>query len=530
VSGPEPRVKSAPGGFGGRTLLAAALAFAGAALLLYAPALPAPFFSDDVLYLEHDPAFVLPARSTLRRVLLEPWFANWSPLHRALLWAEWRAFGASPLPYRVLNVGLHAGAALALATAARRGGLSRGAALAAGALLLVHPAAVEAVAWISQSKTLLCVGLSLAALERWLAHLAVPARRRLAAALALGSAALLAKPAALPLPAILLGAAACAGADLRRAARALAPLAAVAAVVLVRNLLAQARGGGVAEWFGGSPLATAAILPWLAWRYVRLAFAPTGLVHGVHPAPVAAPADPALWGPLLGLAAAAAIALALCRLLPRTTGEEDRPAPSCAFGPLWFAAMLAPVLQLVPMQTVYADRYLYAALPGALWLVAQLGDDAARAGGPRARRALAAAAVLLAVAFAAGTSARARVWADPEALYREATVAFPLGVQGWTGLGATLHERGDLDGADAAYRRALALRPRDAQVRYLLARARLARGERARALYDLEAALRIGSGHYDRAWMTRAAQQLRRRGVTPLADPPTDAPAEEAPP
>jgi len=515
VSGAAAGVKSDGGGLGAPTLLGAALVFAGVGLLLYAPCLAAPFLADDVLYLESNPSFALPAALAWRRVLIEPYFANWSPLHHALLWAEWQAFGAWTLPYRVVNVALHAGAATALAAAARRGGLSRAAALAAGALFLAHPAASEAVAWISQSKTLVCVGLSLAALERWLAHLRAPVRGRLLAALALGIAALLAKPAALPLPAILLAAAAGGRAPLRRAALELAPLALAAGVVLALNLRAQALEGGVGEWFGGSPLATARILPWVAWRYVRLAFAPAGVVHGVHPAPVHAIADPAFWGPLLALAGAGAAVVFLC---------WRRPAR--ALGPAWFALMLVPVLQLVPMQIVFADRYLYAALPGALWLAAQLGDDAARAGGRRFARALAAGTTAVALVFALATRERARVWADPEALYREATLAFPLGRQGWTGLGAVLHQRGDLDGAAAAYQRSLAVHPRDAQVRYLLARVRLRQGDRARALYDLEEALRLGPGHYERGWMARTAQRLRRRGVAPLAD----APPEEPPP
>lgn len=511
MNAPGPAVKPEAPGLGGRTLLAAALLFTAAALLVYAPVLGAPFLSDDVLYLESNPTFALPFRAALRRVLLEPYFANWSPLHHALLWAEWRLFGAWAAPYHVVSVALHAGVAVTLAAAARRGGLSRGAALAAGALLLVHPAASEAVAWISQSKTLLCVGLSLAALERWLAHLAAPGRGRLAAALALGAAALFAKPAALPLPAVLWGAALVRRADWRRAALDLGPLVLAAAFVLARNLRAQALEGGVGEWFGGSPLATARILPWVAWRYVRLAVAPIGVVHGVQPAPASA-----FWGPLLALAVAGAAVLALCRR------RRER-----ALGPLWFVLLLAPVLQLVPMPLVYADRYLYAALPGALWLVAQLGDEAAQAAGRRAARAIAAGGAALLLVFAAGTAARARVWSDPETLYREATRAFPLGPAGWTGLGAVLHRRGDLDGAAAAYRRSLALRPRDAQVRYLLARVRLRQGDRARALYDLEEALRLGPGHYESAWMARAAQRLRGRGVEPLADRP--GPAGAAP-
>ena len=487
-----------------------AAAFAALALGLYAPSYGGPFVSDDYLYLEHNEALALPLGAALHRLLVEPYFCmgNWSPLHQLWLLLEWHLFGDHPLPYRIANVLLHAGVSLGLVATGRRAGLAPRAAVAAGLLFLVHPVAAEVVAWISQSKTLLAVGLCLLALERWLVYLREGRRRQLVAATAAGALALLAKPAALPLPAILLVAAWTHGSSGRRVLLDLAPLATFAAIVFPLNLAAQATQGGVAPWFGGSPAATARMLPWIAWRYVRVAALPFDLVHGVHPEPTHGWTDARIWLPLAGLAAAAALSAAAIRARRRR-----------ALGAAWFALMLLPVIQLIPMIEVFADRYLYAALPGALGLVADVGDAWARRGGRGRALGLLATVVAACLGLAALTVQRAALWGNPEALYQEAADRYPLGRTGWTGLGAERHRRGDLPGAAAAYLRSLAVHPEDGHVRQLLGRVRLRQQQPERALYDLEESLRLAPGEVDAEGTRRMVRQLRSRGVEPREDP-----------
>jgi hypothetical protein len=496
-----------------RGLAAAALA-AAVAYALHAPGLAGPFISDDYLYLEHNRALSLPWLRALHQVTLEPYFVvgNWSPVHQWFLLAEWRAFGTDPFPYRFVNVLLHAAVSIAVAGAGLRAGLGRTAAGFAGLLFLVHPVAAESVGWINQSKTLLSTGFALVALERWLAHLREPSRARLALATLAGVLALGAKPSATPLPLILAAAAWTHGdRPLRRTLPDLLPIAAATAIVFWLGLVAQAQQGGVAPWFGGSPAATARILPWIAWRYVRLVAFPFDLVHGVHPAPTSGWLDPRVWLPLLGLAAVLGLAVWAVGLRRRR-----------ALGLVWFAAMLLPVLQVVPMINLFADRYLYVALPGALWLLADLIDDAAH--DRPSRRALAAAALTVALVFSATTRRRAAAWSDPVALYREAAIAYPLGRTGWTGLGAELHKQGDLEGAAAAYLRSLSVHRDDGHVRHLLARVRLAQRREGEALYDLREALKLAPGHPDERWTRETAFALRERGIAARPDEPTTPP------
>ena len=483
------------------------LALLSLALLVYAPSLRGPFTSDDVLYVQSNELLEMAPIPALVRLFQQPFFAvgNWAPVHQSLLYAERLLFGDATLGYRIVNVLLLVACAEALRRTAIRGGASRRGALLAAALLVAHPAVVEAVAWINQSKTLLALLFALLALERWLAHLEAPATVRLAAALAFGALALFAKSAVVLLPAVFAVAWWSHARGVRTSQGALAGFAVFAAYVALVNVQAQAAQGGVAGWFGGSPDATARILPEVLWRYLRMAVLPVDPAFCVQPDPVASWLSARVWLSALGIAAA-------CALLGVAASRDRRAWLAIA----WAAAMLLPVVQLVPMTTVYADRYLALALPGLLVVAA---EAASRAGASRAHPRTAAAVAGLVVLALAGRSAwQARLWGDPEALYRQSVTAYPSSRHGWTGLGGEQHQRGALADAAQSYARALGIDPHDGHVRYLLARVRLEQGDAARALFELEAALRDGPQHPDAGWMRARIAELRGRGVVPRAE------------
>ncbi len=480
------------------------LLFLALALAVYAPSFAGGFVSDDVLYVQQNALLEMPPGAALVRLFQEPFFAvgNWAPVHHAFLYAERSLFGEAPLGYRIANVVLFAACAAALRRLAQRGGASRRGALLAATLFVVHPAALEAVAWINQSKTLLALLFALLALERWLAHLSAPATRRLTAALAFAVLALLAKSAVVLLPAVFVVAWWSHARGERRDALAVGLLGVFAAYVTLVNLQAQAVQGGIVAWFGGSPGATARILPGVLWRYLRMAVLPLDPVFCVQPEPIRSWLDPHAWLPLLGIAGAAALALLAAR--------RDRRAWLAL---AWTGAMLLPVIQLVPMTTVYADRYLALALPG---LLVPLAESVSRLRAWRTHPRAAAATAALVVLLLAGRSAwQARLWGQPEALFLQTVAAYPESRHGWTGLGGERHQHGALREASDAYRRALMIDPHDGHVHYLLARALLEQGAQAQALHHFEAAVRDGPRHPDIAWMQARIAELRSRHVVP---------------
>ena len=93
-------------------------------------------------------------------------------LHMLLHAAEWHVFGTQVRGYHVVNVILHALVSWLLVLLLLTSRIPPSAALLGGSFFLLHPANVEAVAWISQLKTTSAMALALGAL---LAHPRRPA-------------------------------------------------------------------------------------------------------------------------------------------------------------------------------------------------------------------------------------------------------------------------------------------------------------------------------------------------------------------
>jgi hypothetical protein len=157
----------------GRVSFAALLSvFALAALFVYRGAIEGPFVSDDLSYIVANP-YVQELNGENIAAILDPTgpaiplTANYSPVHLLLHALELRAFGSDVRGYHVVNMLLHAFGSALLGLLLRRSGVSPVAAVGGSAFFLLHPANVEAVAWISQLKTTAAFVLSVGAL---LAH------------------------------------------------------------------------------------------------------------------------------------------------------------------------------------------------------------------------------------------------------------------------------------------------------------------------------------------------------------------------
>ena len=146
------------------------------AALVYAPALDGPLLSDDHSYFTHNPYLSPLSRANLV-ALVDPFgpvaqlTANWAPVHVLAHAVGFHFFGPVTRGHHVVNVLVHllnTGLLLALL---RQNRVPWVLAAAGAALFLVHPANVEAVAWISQLKSSLATALGLAAL---LAHPRIP--------------------------------------------------------------------------------------------------------------------------------------------------------------------------------------------------------------------------------------------------------------------------------------------------------------------------------------------------------------------
>ncbi|MBW2267721.1 MAG: hypothetical protein JRH16_04015 [Deltaproteobacteria bacterium] len=429
--------------FGPAELALLFVACVGLALVLYRPALHGPFVSDDLHYVAQNRRVHDLSLENLK-ALADPRGAvaidvvNYAPLQMLGHALAWRAFGPETFGHHVVNVVLHVISAMLLSWLLVTTGVPRSAALVAGAIFLVHPANVEAVAWVSQLKSALALPLAIGAL------LALPRRAWLATWLF--AAALLAKATAvcvLPAAALL---------EWSRTGRVRAPwlvawLVCFAVYAVVEFGMHQRTGAADAALYG-TPFVLLRTVAALGARYAVLAVSgwPTSTFH--EPEPAFSLLDPwwLLALPLLGIA------------LWRVAAALRARSAEAAYW-VWAAVAFAPISQVFPFLYPFADRYLYFILPGLLGAVLLAGQRVLVQSPAAHRQALARVGLLvglvLIVGFAARTPGRAAVWRSNTALLLDAAEHYPDGKVASVLEAKRAARVGDVQTAIAALRRAV---------------------------------------------------------------------------
>lgn len=463
-----------------------ALAVVAAGALAHANAFDVPFVFDDWPNIVEAPA-VRVERLGLAEALRA---AEGFPLHRWLarlsFAASHAAFGLAPAGWHAVNLAFHLAASLLVLAVGRRllaalawgdeAGRAR-AGLAAGLLFAVHPAHTQAVTYVVQRMTSMGAAFALLAAWLWLGARGRTGRGRAARLAGAGLAGFLAlgcKESYAALPAVLLAVEwvldPALGARIRRRWRAWLAGAAVAAALGAAALAPYGPILAAEHARSGIPVAD------------RLLSQGRVLVHYLSlvalPLPSRLHVDHAAFVPSRGLlepwttlpAVAAVLALAAGAVLGR------RRAPVAAVAVLWFLAALSVEQTVLPLDLVFEQRIYFAS--AGLFVLA--GAAAVRL--VRVPRLGAWAAVVPAVALlAAGTRARNEDWRDPAVLFDDPAANAPHVPRGLLAVGATLRDRGDLAGAERAFRRAAELAPRHPDAWVHLGSLALGRGELADA-------------------------------------------------
>lgn len=410
----------------------AALLCAALGLLLGLLSLPNGFAIDDAYLVVNNPQI-----RDLHRVpgfFIQAWgngsgdpsyqqvnAAYYRPLSSALLALEYALFGLHPAGFHLVSALLHA-LCTAVSTALFGVLLGRGPwALVAGLMFALHPIHTEALAAVTYQTTLLAGTLSVAAL--WLAAQAQAQPRAWAEALGASAVggltllALLAKEEAAGL-ALLVAALGLwqwrRGVPLRRAAA--SPLAAGIALGLFLGIRAQVVHASGITYFAGAP-ASAVVFTMLkvVWLYAGLLVAPLQLCpfYDWFIVPIELqPAPESLLGAAVLLAAVGVSVRGL------------RAGSVAGLGLSWVLLGLLPVMQIIPILNVAAERFLY--LPSVGWVLC--GAAAARWAwqrGPRIRPALVLMLVLVLGGYGARSAARMPDWRDDLTLNRVTAADFP---------------------------------------------------------------------------------------------------------
>jgi len=448
-----------------RIEIAAAILVLAAAVAAYASSLSNGFVGDDHYLVENNP--LLERGPGFSDLFLKPWGAEASgeyerrmnqgyyrPLAVALFAIEHRLWDGNPLGHHAVNVLLHAVTSLLVFWFARRFLGFKGA-LAASLLFALHAVHSEAVDAVYYRTTLLEGLLCIAALHvhgstepgpkgRLRGHILV---------MLLYILALFGKETAFPLPLYLvlydLFIRRIRIAALDRTRYAGLALMAIGYVVLRGHVTSS----GSIAYFAGVPVWSvmltmsgvfALYLRLLVWPHPLCAFYEWSILPPVD--------DPLSPFALLGLAA-------VTGYLVLAAGAVVRKAPVLSFG-LWLLPIsLLPVLHIIPILNVAAERFLYMGSLGFCLLVG-LGFDAIM---ERPGRALRYAAITILLAYllvhAALTVRRNRAWADDESLYRATIQDHPRSLSSRLGLGRILLLRGKANEAIEQAKGAMAIAP-----------------------------------------------------------------------
>ncbi len=428
-----------------------------ATFLVYLPSLRNALTNwDDNQYLLNNPLVNHLSFQTLVKLFTPTTYVlgNYHPLTLLTYAIEWHFVGANPLAYHVTSLLLHLVSTVLVyrVVLALTAGNAPGA-LVTSALFALHPMHVESVAWISERKDVLYTAFFLGSLLLYLRHSASGRARYLAGSLLLFLLSLLSKGQAVVLPVVMLLADAYQRRPVTRTSLlGKAPFFLLALVFGVIAVQAQWTGGNV----NNQNLPLWQSLLFASWGLVLylVRFVVPAPLSAFHPYPLGPDGTLPLWvwsGPLFALA----VAIAILQVRSR---QRD-----LAFGFLFFALTIAPVLQLLSVGRAFvAERYTYVPYLGLCWIVGQAWPGAAVAGGSGRARAIRTLVVSAIACFALMSGLRARVWKDSVTLWTDVIAKYPASTIALTNRSMAFVAIGQFGLAARDCERVVALRPRDA--------------------------------------------------------------------
>jgi tetratricopeptide (TPR) repeat protein len=425
---------------------------------------------DDSEFLNHP--FRGLGFSSIRGIFTSVYFSHYVPLTFLSLSVDFALWGMNPFGYHLTNLLLHAANAavfylLCLEFLSLGGATDddRPAAAAAALFFSLHPLRVQSVAWVTERKDVLCGFFFLLTLLFWMRSFRrgrLQGARGRAAALGSFFLALLAKPAVVPLPLVLILLDVW---PLRRlpasprrwgAAPFLwkekLPFLFLAAVFAAATAAAQSKGGSIVSVAHAVPLQRANQIGLNLVFYLGKLLWPANLsFYEWHWPPICSAV-------LIGTAATAA-------LLGVAAWSRRLRAPLlCAFA--YQSLMLAPILGFVTIgHELVADRYSY--LSGLAWAV--LFGAGLRTLARRHRAVSMIFACVLLTAFAAATRAQIAVWKDSVSLWKQAVRVDPASLAARPSLADALVANGRVGEAILNLEEHMLLNPQDDEIRRSLA-------------------------------------------------------------
>ena len=408
----------------------------------YLNALPNEFvgYDDHMLVLEN-PAV---QEGRVRQILTQPIKGTYLPVRALSYAAEYQLYRGRAAGYHLTNLLLHGANSVLVVLVLHALGMGLGVACAAGGLFALHAVHTEAVTWIAGRRDVLAALFFLLAFWSYIRFARSGSRVGYWAGACAYVLACLSKGVAVTfLPVVVAwdwGTGRIRASGPGRYFRGLLPLVVITAAMLAVHVSMGQRSGAIRGYHGGSfPAAMHAMSGVLA-SYARLLLAPVQLCANYARGPAWQP-SPAEAGAGVALVLAGAV-WALVRRRP-------------GFWFWWALLNLLPVLHLVPLSTLQAERYLYLPSVSVCVLLAWCTFRVRR------RRQWAAAALCVMLAcHAALTCRRNGDWSNAASLWRSVVRVNPANGKAVGSLALLAQGRGQWRRAEAGYHKAIRLDPR----------------------------------------------------------------------
>lgn len=379
--------------------------------------------------------------------------ATWQPLIWLSYMLDIRLFGLNARGFHATNLILHIANVLLLFFVLQRMTRSLWKSAFVAALFAVHPLHVESVAWVAERKDVLSTLFWMLAMLAYLLYVERPSLGRYLPVVLIFALGLMAKPALVTLPFVLLlldywplgrtqtesGRRTSSAQVFRRLVWEKTPLFALSVASSAITSVAQVRGASVAplEVIPAGARVGNALVSYVGY-----------LIKMLWPTKLA----PFYPYPVTGLPAwqvAGSVVILLCLTIALMSAGRSR--PYLAVGWLWYLGTLAPMIGIVQTgMHAMADRFTYVPLIGVFIMIAWgFPELLCRRVSvcPRLRLSLRLAAGLVIAGLAVLTWRQAGYWRDTISLFRHTTLVTKDNYIAHSNLGAALMDSGDVDGA-----------------------------------------------------------------------------------
>jgi tetratricopeptide (TPR) repeat protein len=479
-------------------LLAAAVAIA------YLPALSLPFlhFDDDIYVWKEPHVNTGLSAENWNWAWTHAHAANWHPLTTLSHMLDCQVFGLQPWGHHLVNLILHAVAAMLVFLVVRRMTDRFWPSATIAAIFAIHPLRVESVVWVAERKDLLCAVFFWLTVMTYVAYARRPfSPLRYALVMVALVLALLAKPMAVSLPFVLLvldfwplGRIS----DQRWATLLLEklPLLALSTALCVKTLLVQREAVQLNQ---SLPISARALNALMSYQgYLVKTFWPASLAaHYPFPQHFSL--------------AAAAVAAALLLAITLSAVALRRSRPYLLAGWLWYVGMLVPVIGLVQVgRQAMADRYTYLPQIGILMMIVFTAADflVSRSW----LRPIAATVICMLIAgLIVASWQQTRFWRGDYSFIQRALDCNEADSDMHSNMAAELAEKEEFAAALPHAQRALELDPDSASAHGNLANLLMAQGEPGAALPYAERCVELAPNHAEFRFLLGKALHLNKR-------------------